>query len=85
MKMFDYRYDILSRKELSNNDKIPILNIYSNKEIDDLINVIYDDLINQTKYKSKNDKDIMREVRVYSILKNEKEKRKIKKLEIKFE
>lgn len=83
--MFDYRYNILSRKDLSEEDKSSILSIYTSEEIDNLISSIYDEIISEATHKNKNDKELMSLARVYSILIKENKKRKIKKLEIKIE
>ena len=85
MIKIDYRYKFLSMKNVSNIDKSIILSTYTNEELDNILCEIYNDIINETINKSKDDLDLMIELRVYSILKEEKKKRNIKKLEIKFE
>ncbi len=85
MIKIDYRYKFLSMKNVNDIDKSIILSTYTNEELDNILCEIYNDIINETINKSKDDLDLMIELRVYSILKEEKKKRNIKKLEIKFE
>ena len=85
MIKIDYRYKFLSMKNVNDIDKSIILSTYTNEELDNILCEIYNDIINETINKSKDDLDLMIELRVYSILKEERKKRNIKKLEIKFE
>lgn len=85
MNIFDDSYELLSNKSISNDEKIKILETYTTDEILNFISEIYIDMISEADNKTKNDDELMKETRVYKILKDELNRRKIKNLEIKFE